>query len=169
MAAGMLRLAAARGDLPAMELLSQAQYFDPNAAIGGFTALHAACVEGQAGGCKRTSGTWAAGRAVVRGELCGDSVCAVVEAGSLLFKPACLPVAPHTEAGLALGSSTCLRRRCGVAVCQRRQCDGLEGGRVARHGAALCCKPGAPAACADPAGIQGRPRSQELPRCGAVV
>lgn len=48
-AAGMLRLAATRGDLAALELLAQAPNFSPNAAVAGFTALHAACVEGQAG------------------------------------------------------------------------------------------------------------------------
>lgn len=47
-AAGMLRVAATR-DVATLELLSRVLHFDPNAAFEGFTALHAACVEGKAG------------------------------------------------------------------------------------------------------------------------
>ncbi len=48
MAAGMLRAAAARGDIRKMQLLSHMPQFDVNAEQGGFTALMAAAVEGQA-------------------------------------------------------------------------------------------------------------------------
>jgi hypothetical protein len=46
-AAGALRLAAARGDIYTMELLSRAQDFDINADMTGFTPLMAAVVQGQ--------------------------------------------------------------------------------------------------------------------------
>lgn len=48
-AAGMFRLAAARGDLHSMACLTAVETFDVNAALAGFTALHAACVQGQQG------------------------------------------------------------------------------------------------------------------------
>lgn len=47
--AGMFRAAAARGDVRAMQILSHAPGWEPEAANKGFTALHAAAVEGQAG------------------------------------------------------------------------------------------------------------------------
>lgn len=46
---GMLRLAAARGDLTTLELLSSLPGFDPDAELDGFTALLAAVVHGQRG------------------------------------------------------------------------------------------------------------------------
>lgn len=48
-AAGMFRLAAARGDLHAVVCLSHAGGFGTDAELGGFTALHAVCVQGQEG------------------------------------------------------------------------------------------------------------------------
>lgn len=42
--AGAFRLAAARGDLATMESLINIPFFTVEAPIGGFTALHAACV-----------------------------------------------------------------------------------------------------------------------------
>lgn len=47
--AGLFRLAAARGDLHAMACLSIVQNFRVDAELAGFTALHAACVQGQHG------------------------------------------------------------------------------------------------------------------------
>lgn len=47
--AGVFRLSAARGDLHAMVCLAQAPGFAVDAALGGFTALHAACVQGHLG------------------------------------------------------------------------------------------------------------------------
>jgi hypothetical protein len=47
-AAGMLRAAAARGDIPTLELLAAVPAFYADAAVCGFTALMAAAVQGQA-------------------------------------------------------------------------------------------------------------------------
>jgi len=49
--AGMFRLAAARGDLHTMACLHAAAGLDIDAARDGFTALHAAAVQGQQGEC----------------------------------------------------------------------------------------------------------------------
>jgi len=46
---GAVRLAAAKGDLAALEALSHAPGFDVNSAEDGFTALHAACIQGRRG------------------------------------------------------------------------------------------------------------------------
>ena len=48
-AAGMFRLAAARNDVAGLELLSRTPYFDVDADVSGFTALHAAAAQGHAG------------------------------------------------------------------------------------------------------------------------
>lgn len=50
-AAGTFRLAAARGEIGKLELLSRVPRFDIEASVLGFTALHAAAVQGQAGAC----------------------------------------------------------------------------------------------------------------------
>lgn len=55
-AAGMFRLAASRGDVHAMACLGFAQGFAPNAGLDGFTALHAACIQGQQGKQHQPSG-----------------------------------------------------------------------------------------------------------------
>jgi hypothetical protein len=48
--AGSFRLAAARGDVGALRrIAASCARFDPEAPLGGFTALHAAAVEGRAG------------------------------------------------------------------------------------------------------------------------
>lgn len=48
-AAGQLRLAAARGRVPELELISRLPDFQVDADLLGFTALHAAAVQGHAG------------------------------------------------------------------------------------------------------------------------
>lgn len=45
---GMFRLAASRGDLQTLACLAAA-CLDTDAALDGFTALHAACIQGQLG------------------------------------------------------------------------------------------------------------------------
>lgn len=58
-AAGALRLAAARGDLRSLELLSHCPHFDVDADVDGFTALLAAAVQGKDG--VGASGRWHCG------------------------------------------------------------------------------------------------------------
>lgn len=43
---GTIRLAATRNDIDALETLASALHFNADAALGGFTALHAACIQG---------------------------------------------------------------------------------------------------------------------------
>jgi hypothetical protein len=52
-AAGQYRLAATRGQVARLEAIARAvpRGFDVDAPLGGFTALHAACVGGHAGEC----------------------------------------------------------------------------------------------------------------------
>ena len=49
LAAGAFRLAAAKNDLPTLDVLQHVPHFDINVAMVGFTALHAAAVRGHAG------------------------------------------------------------------------------------------------------------------------
>lgn len=48
-AAGAFRLAAARNDIAALEVISRIKWFNIEADVLGFTALHAAAAQGHAG------------------------------------------------------------------------------------------------------------------------
>jgi hypothetical protein len=80
--AGQLRLAASRGLVADLEVLSTLPGFQVDADLKGWTALHAAAVQGQPGGAGGRAGSGTPGRARAGWEL---HVC---------LRLRCLPAAP---------------------------------------------------------------------------